>query len=219
DQLKNVITRLKMDLQSRRAFATIYNPVIDSCCMQTNDFPCTIGYQFLIRNNKLDMICFMRSQSVLFVMPYDVFINTMLQEYMAKRLGVEIGNYYHTGGSFHFFENETKFAEKIIEADYIIPENFSMPKMYDNVLDGLNHVLEHETLIRESAVAGSYIHLPDDHADEYGKYWGDIIRLLEIYAIDKIEKDISEHIRKTYERKVLIKKLHPTYQAALEILE
>lgn len=56
----------------------------------------------------------MRSQSALMVMPYDLFLLTMLHEAMAVRLGVGLGYYHHFCGSLHYYEDEEELVDAVL---------------------------------------------------------------------------------------------------------
>ena len=72
----------------------------------TKDLNCTICLQFLIRNNKLDMITTMRSNDLWLGLPYDLFSFTCLQMLMAMELNVDVGKYYHNAGSLHLYKRD-----------------------------------------------------------------------------------------------------------------
>ena len=61
-QLDNAIAALKDDIHTRRSMVMIFDPVDtkDSMGAQTR-IPCSISYQFLIRNNKLMVLYYIRS--------------------------------------------------------------------------------------------------------------------------------------------------------------
>lgn len=123
--LMKIVETLKKDPDSRRAVVPIYwkeDAVLDS-----NDIPCTIGFQFLIRNNKLDMIVNMRSNDIFLGFPYDIFNFTMWQEYVACKLNIDIGTYTHIANNLHFYEEN---REKIVKASLVenVKEN-EMEKM------------------------------------------------------------------------------------------
>jgi len=85
------------------------------------DIPCTVSWQFLIRNNALDMVCTMRSNDVWLGMPYDVFVNTTIQAFLAHKLDVQLGRYYHQVGSLHLYDRNAKAAYEAIEDKYRQP--------------------------------------------------------------------------------------------------
>lgn len=124
DQFNLVITKLKNDKDSRQAIMTIFDPNIDY--VTTKDVPCTVMFHFLIRDNKLNMNVYMRSNDAMLGHVIDVFTFTMIQEIIANELNCELGEYNHFCGSFHLYEKDIEKAKKIIDCNV---ENFEMPKM------------------------------------------------------------------------------------------
>lgn len=112
--LEGIINKLKNDKSTRRAVLTIIQEkdLMDS----TRDVPCNLTFQYFIRNNKLHCITNMRSQSVAFMLPYDLILYTFLQEVIAGLIGLEVGDYYHNSASFHIYCDEEKFASSIIKS-------------------------------------------------------------------------------------------------------
>lgn len=125
NQYDVVISRLKQDPDTRQAVVTIWNPQFD---LQPGkrDYPCTILHQFRIRNNKLNMSVYMRSNDVWLGAAYDFFQFTRVQLAMASVLGVEPGTYAHHVGSLHIYENNyeaannLKYAKEMEPIPYII---------------------------------------------------------------------------------------------------
>lgn len=111
-----LIERLKNDPDSRQAVATIWNPQYD---LQWNkrDYPCTILHQFRIRDNKLNMSVYMRSNDVWLGAAYDFFQFTRVQIAMASVLGIEPGKYAHHVGSLHIYEQHYDAAEELKYTD------------------------------------------------------------------------------------------------------
>lgn len=104
DQLKFVINELKKNPNSRRAVIHIKEP----SDKPSNDVNCTVCLQFFIREGKLYMTTYMRSNDVWFGFPYDVFQFTCLQIYLSMVLEVELGTYTHVAGSLHLYERNVK---------------------------------------------------------------------------------------------------------------
>jgi Thymidylate synthase len=75
-----------------------------------NDLPCTLTWQFMLRDDGLHMAASMRSQDVWLGMPYDVFVNTCVQRLMANSLGVSCGTYVHYVGSMHLYTKHSLAA-------------------------------------------------------------------------------------------------------------
>lgn len=106
DQWEFVRDMLKKDPLSRQAVIHIKDPGVHK-----KDTPCTICLQFFIRDNKLHLTVYMRSNDVWMGFPYDVFNFTCYQIRMAMELGVEIGSYTHIAGSLHLYERNSKLKK------------------------------------------------------------------------------------------------------------
>lgn len=119
-----IIEMLKVDKNCRQAVITIYNST--DMYVKTKDIPCTLSLQFLIRNDKLNMICSMRSNDFFFGLQYDLFRFTMLQELIANELGIDVGSYYHLAGSMHVYKYHWEMLEDILEMESILMPELNM---------------------------------------------------------------------------------------------
>jgi thymidylate synthase len=108
NQLEYCYNELKKDNESRRAVITIHD---STDCIETKDSACTLNWQFLIRNNKLNLLANMRSNDLLWGLCLDIPAFCFIQEVMAYWLKVDIGNYIHYNGSFHYYK---EFEEKLL---------------------------------------------------------------------------------------------------------
>lgn len=72
----------------------------------TKDLNCTVCLQFFIREGKLYMTTYMRSNDLWMGFPNDVFQFTCMQIYLAMRLNVGLGSYTHIAGSLHMYERD-----------------------------------------------------------------------------------------------------------------
>lgn len=129
DQIQQIIELLKKDPYSRRAILNISDPTLNR--ITTHDLQCTIAIQFLIRNKKLEMTVYMRSNDIYFGTPYDWIYFISIAEYIAKKLKLKLGTYTHHATSLHMYlRDEDKFLpheqitninlEKIWEENYEI---------------------------------------------------------------------------------------------------
>ncbi len=117
NQIEHVITTLTQEPLKRRAIASIYLPQYDQH-EQVDEVPCTLNLQYLIRNGRLNAVTYMRSQDAFKILPYDVFLFTMLQEYITTFLqavyDVELGEYHHYSGSFHIYTDDIIQIKNVI---------------------------------------------------------------------------------------------------------
>lgn len=109
DQLKMVEKMLRNDSASRQAVIHIKQArnLVD---YPTKDVNCTVCLQFFIRDGKLYMTTYMRSNDLWMGFPNDVFQFTAIQIYLAMRLNVQLGAYTHIAGSLHLYERDYKKA-------------------------------------------------------------------------------------------------------------
>ncbi len=120
-QFDNIILELKRDPDSRRAVMHINEPpdLYHAVMNGSKDVPCTMSLQLLIRDRKLHMHVLMRSNDVVWGLPYDVFSFTCLQELFLLKLqeaGVpvdDLGSYNHTAGSLHVYDTHFAMAEEV----------------------------------------------------------------------------------------------------------
>ena len=165
-QWERVLSTLRGDPASRRAVLYFDGPAAELMATAL-DFPCASSLQFLIRENRLHGITSMRSNDVIWGLPYDVFLFTMLQERMAAELGVELGSYYHFAGSLHLYDHHIPLARAIL--DDVRGVTQPMPPMEDP--RHLDTFLKYESQLR----AGSLAATPRDQL--FG-YWADLFDVL-----------------------------------------
>lgn len=183
NQWQYVVDELKKDPDSRRCVINIRDP--KEILVENNvDMSCTISLQFLLRENKLNMITTMRSNDIYTGGISDIFSFTFFQEMLANQLNVEVGNYYHQVGSSHLYSKNFYKAAKILEKrkeykDY----NLRFPRMPEgNNWTNIRKVLRLEKILREQYLNLCYI---DNCKKELPQYWQDVISLFEFYAIYK----------------------------------
>lgn len=81
----------------------------------TKDVVCTLALNFYIRDDKLHLTTYMRSNDVIRGLTYDVFMFTFLQELMATELNIELGEYNHVVTNMHLYEDDYELAKNIIK--------------------------------------------------------------------------------------------------------
>jgi thymidylate synthase len=199
DQVANVIKLLKKRETSRRAVIQLFDA--EDIAQQYKGIPCTCTLQLMIRNGRLIMFTNMRSNDVFLGLPYDVFAFTMLQEILARTLGVEVGMYSHAVGSLHLYEKNRKAAKQYLDEGW--QENVTMPPMpLGDPWPALRILLKVESEIRDGEIS-------DVASLKLGEYWADLVRLLQIFRyrkdkntgeITKLRKSVSSPIYDSYVR-------------------
>lgn len=113
DQISWAANELANDLDSRRCYINIWRERPGP----SKDLPCTNGMQFIVRDNKLHMLVNMRSQDVVWGMPYDMFTFSAVAKYLQivlwthKNIGVELGTLFVRSGSMHLYEHHFDNAQ------------------------------------------------------------------------------------------------------------
>lgn len=111
-QLPRIEKILGIDESSRRAVVSIWRDS-DLFVEGSNDYPCTLGFTFQVRNGLLDMHTHMRSNDVWWGYTYDVMQFCFLQLTMARRLGFGVGSYFHHADSFHLYDRDMPAARQL----------------------------------------------------------------------------------------------------------
>lgn len=102
-QYKSIIETLRDNGGTRQAFLSIWEPLIDVYHLEKKRVPCSIGYQFFIREGKLNMLYLMRSLEVSNCMGNDIYTSSKLLEYIAEKVGVDCGFLQIFASSLHIF--------------------------------------------------------------------------------------------------------------------
>ena len=101
DQLKNLIEGLKKDPDSRRHILTAWNPAeLHNMSLP----PCHAFSQFYVSDNKLSCQLYQRSCDMFLGVPFNIASYSILIHIIAKECGYEAGEFIHSLGDFHIYE-------------------------------------------------------------------------------------------------------------------
>lgn len=104
DQLEVIIKILRKDPTTRRAVLTMWDPQEDLGANQP-DIPCNTHVYFRIFAGALEMMVNCRSNDIIWgAFGANAVHFSMLQEYLAKSIGVSVGRYYQNSWNFHAYE-------------------------------------------------------------------------------------------------------------------
>lgn len=183
DQFNQVADLIRRNPDTRRAVIQIFDA--HDLLGDHKDIPCTCTLQFMLRENKLNLFTYMRSNDAYLGMPHDVFCFTMLQEIMARKLSAEIGTYKHAVGSLHLYDKNLKSARRFLMEGWQ-PTTEPMPAMpIGDPTEQIRNLVKLERSIRLGKdINDSSLHKTDP-------YWADLIRLLLLFR-HKQDKDVGE---------------------------
>lgn len=108
------IALLQQSPQTRRAII----PVLDQSDVgyASRNLPCLASIQFAMQAGQLNAYVTMRSQAAVGVMPYDLFLLTMLHEYVAMRSGLPLGSYTHFAPLCGIRQNEIPIITHMLQS-------------------------------------------------------------------------------------------------------
>jgi thymidylate synthase len=175
DQVENLLRLLRARPQSRRAVLQLFDA--KDLRRAVGDVPCTCTLQFLVREDALDVIAYMRSNDAVKGLTHDVFCFTMLQELVARTLNLRLGRYCHMVGSLHLYTGDRAQVERFLREGFQstkspmppMPEGDPWPAVRGNFLPI-------EAAIRAAEP------IPPDRWDALPTYWRELGRLLEAFS-------------------------------------
>ena len=133
DQLDIIVQRLKQNPDDRRCVLQMWDPLKDLDRVG-KDVPCNTNIYFKVRDNKLNMTVCNRSNDMLWgAYGANVVHMSILQEYMASAIGVEVGVYRQVSDSFHIYLNDVWERVKGMEIDVYTYRDIKNP--YDTLKD------------------------------------------------------------------------------------
>jgi thymidylate synthase len=106
NQYTNVLDELRSNPDSRRATMIYTRPTMhmDYKLNGMSDFMCTNTVQYLVRDNKLHSLVYMRSNDAVFGYKNDYAWQKHVVDSLAKELNIEPGNIHWNVASLHVYE-------------------------------------------------------------------------------------------------------------------
>ena len=121
DQIKELIRTLKNDPNSRRMLVSAWNPsVLPDTSRSFSDNvangkaalpPCHAFFQFYVADNKLSCQLYQRSADVFLGVPFNIASYALLCMMVAHVCGLEYGDFIHTFGDVHIYNNHMEQVE------------------------------------------------------------------------------------------------------------
>jgi thymidylate synthase len=205
-QFENIIKLLREKPTSRRAVLQLFDSA--DLAQEHEDVPCTCTLQLLVRNGKLDLIVYMRSNDVIKGLTHDIFCFTMLQEIAARRLSVELGTYKHCVGSLHLYSTDDETARSFLLEGWQSTKSAMPPMPVGDPSSGIRLLLKAEAALRRGEERRGQ--LPEEGKAD--PYWADLIRLLRVFryrllrnkrALGEMRQEMAFPIYDTYIKRAL----------------
>ncbi|MEY2717269.1 MAG: hypothetical protein RL539_301 [Pseudomonadota bacterium] len=119
DQLKELMTRLRNDPDSRRLIVSAWN-VGDLPKMALA--PCHAMFQFYVADGKLSCQLYQRSADIFLGVPFNIASYALLTHMVAQQVDLQPGDFIWTGGDCHLYLNHLEQArEQLKRQAYPLP--------------------------------------------------------------------------------------------------
>jgi thymidylate synthase len=104
--LERIIERIKVDTDSRQLYLPVFFPDDLLNMGGISRVPCSLGYLFQVRNDRVNMTYYMRSCDVFTHFHNDVYLAFRLQQHVAIRTGHQTGTFTHDIASLHIYNKD-----------------------------------------------------------------------------------------------------------------
>ncbi|OJW82383.1 MAG: thymidylate synthase [Bacteroidetes bacterium 46-16] len=129
DQVKDVLQQLKTNPDSRRMIVNAWN-VADLPKMALS--PCHALFQFYVADGKLSCQLYQRSADVFLGVPFNIASYALLTMMMAQVCGLQAGDFIHTFGDVHLYNNHVEQAKlQLTREPYPLPQMRLNPNVKD----------------------------------------------------------------------------------------
>ena len=109
DQISEVIDQIKKNPDSRRLIVSAWNVAeIPNMALA----PCHAMFQFYVADGKLSLQLYQRSADVFLGVPFNIASYALLLMMVAQVCDLEVGDYVHTFGDVHIYNNHFEQVKK-----------------------------------------------------------------------------------------------------------
>ena len=140
DQITEVIDQIKKNPDSRRLIVSAWN-VAEIPTMALP--PCHAMFQFYVADGKLSLQLYQRSADVFLGVPFNIASYALLLMMMAQVCDLEVGEFVHTFGDVHIYNNHFEQVEKQFSRE---PKSLPTMKLNPNIKNIFDFDFEDFTL-------------------------------------------------------------------------
>lgn len=129
DQLSQVIEQIRHNPDSRRLIVSAWNPAeVDRMALP----PCHTLFQFYVADERLSCQLYQRSADMFLGVPFNIASYSLLTMMLAQVCGYEAGEFVHTFGDLHLYNNHFDQAREQLSRE---PRKLPTMKMNPDVKD------------------------------------------------------------------------------------
>jgi len=144
DQLANVIEQIKTNPDSRRLIVNAWNVgELEDMALP----PCHLLFQFYVADGKLSCQLYQRSADIFLGVPFNIASYALLVVMIAQVTGLTPGDFVHTLGDAHLYDNHLEQAKTQLTRDPRLPArlvlNPTVTSLFDFTYDDIS-VLDYD---------------------------------------------------------------------------
>lgn len=140
DQISEVIDQIKKNPDSRRLIVSAWNAAeIPNMALA----PCHAMFQFYVAEGKLSLQLYQRSADVFLGVPFNIASYALLLMMVAQVCDLEVGDYVHTFGDVHIYNNHFEQVQKQLSRT---PKSLPTMKLNTEIKDIFSFKFEDFTL-------------------------------------------------------------------------
>src|SRR5215213_18327 len=114
DQIAHVVEMIRKNPDSRRLIVTAWNPAeVDRMALP----PCHCLFQFYVADGRLSCQLYQRSADTFLGVPFNIASYALLTLMVAQVTGLQPGEFVHTLGDAHLYENHLEQARELLSRD------------------------------------------------------------------------------------------------------
>jgi thymidylate synthase len=214
NQVENLVEFVEANPDTRQAIAPIFMTSYDHFQLKDDtqhpddEIPCPIALHFLPREDSLHLITYMRSQNALRLMPVNVFIFSLIQEYISLASNYELGRYKHYCGSLHYHTKDSDEVNDILSSEKNSP-GMMPPMTSEEPQTDLIRVLEFEEHVRSRAMQTSETNDIFDMeqlletANSFGGFWSLCAKMILFWSAFQLEnEDMMSEVKSEMHRSI-----------------
>lgn len=132
DQITELIDQIKTNPDSRRLLVSAWNVAeVEKMALP----PCHIVFQFYVAKGRLSCQLYQRSADIFLGVPFNIASYALLTHMIAQVCGLEVGEFVHTLGDAHIYQNHIEQAKlQLSRTPYPLPTLRLNPSV-NNILD------------------------------------------------------------------------------------
>lgn len=132
DQIKDVVTLLRDNPDSRRIIVSAWNAAeISNMALP----PCHTMFQFYVADGKLSCQLYQRSADTFLGVPFNIASYALLTHMMAQQADLKVGDFVWTGGDCHLYLNHLAQVEEQLSREPLALPRLAIKRRPDSIFD------------------------------------------------------------------------------------